>query len=330
MQFRTYINIKPYSEQIDLSKSIFSLGSCFAENIASKLQRAKFCVTASPTGILFNPESIADTITRLASTHCDESLNMAIREGLHSCDGRWFSYDVHSSLCDNDADTTVAKIAAAYRQGHEVLRQSNVVILTFGTAWVYRLRETGEVVANCHKQPHNLFSRELLSVEHIVNRYSELLSNAALADKRVIFTVSPVRHLADGLADNSLSKAILRVAIGELVRTHSNAEYFPAYEILNDELRDYRFYAEDMIHPSPTAINYIWQRFGEYAFSDSTRQLIEQAESITQASEHRPMNPASQAHKTFCKQMLDRIAKIKERHPNLDFSKETDSFCKYL
>ena len=159
MQFRTYINIKPSTEQIDHQKSIFSIGSCFAENIASKLQRAKFRVTSSPTGILFNPESIANTISRLATLIDQTAIEAYIKEGIYSNGERCFNYDFHSSLCDSDIATATAKMVAAHNQGREALLAADIVIITFGSAWVYRLRETGQVVANCHKQPHNIFSR---------------------------------------------------------------------------------------------------------------------------------------------------------------------------
>ena len=330
MQFRTYINIRPCTEQIDHQKSIFSLGSCFAENIATKLQRAKFKVTSSPTGILFNPESIASTIDRLQTISDADAAKATIEAELHNVDDRWFSYDFHSSLCDSDAQTTIDKMATALCRGRKALLEANVVIITFGTAWVYRLKENGEVVANCHKQPQAQFAKQLLSAEEIAKRYDALLSDGALAGKRVIFTVSPIRHLADGAEDNSLSKATLRVAIAEIVRNHSNAEYFPSFEIMNDELRDYRFYADDMVHPSPLAIDYIWQRFSEYAFSVITRQQIEQFARITQAAEHRPFDPTSEAHKRFCRQMLSQIEELNMAYPTLDFGKEMEAFCKYL
>jgi hypothetical protein len=186
------------------------------------------------------------------------------------------------------------------------------------------------VVANCHKQPQAQFSKQLLSAEQIAGRYDDLLSSGALAGKRVIFTVSPIRHLADGAEDNSLSKATLRVAIAKIVANHPNAEYFPSFEIMNDELRDYRFYADDMVHPSQLAIDYIWQRFSEYAFSPATRQTIEQISRLTQAAEHRPFNPMSDAHKRFCQQMLSQIDQMSKAYPTMDFGNEKDAFCKYL
>jgi hypothetical protein len=330
MQFRTYITIKPAAEQIDHTKSIFSLGSCFAENIASRLQRAKFHVASSPTGILFNPESIANTLDKLTLFTNADAANRLIEAELRNTDGRWYNYNFHSVFCDSNKAHATDKMVSAHMAGVNALQSADIVIITFGTAWAYYLKEYGEVVANCHKQPQSLFSRQLLSVEHIAKRYDKLLSDGALAQKRVIFSVSPIRHLADGAEDNSLSKATLRVAIAELVRNHSNVEYFPSFEIVNDELRDYRFYADDMVHPSPLAIDYIWQRFSEYAFNTTTRQLIEQIARITQAAEHKPFEPTSEAHKRFCRQKLSQIEELNRAYPTLDFGKEIEAFCKYL
>lgn len=330
MQFRTYINIKPATEQIDHTKSIFSLGSCFAENIASRLQRAKFQVVSSPTGILFNPESIANTLNKLTLFANADAANRLIEAELRNTDGRWYNYNFHSVFCDSDKSHATDKMVSAHMAGVNALQSADIVIITFGTAWAYYLKECGEVVANCHKQPQSLFLRQLLSVEHIAKRYDKLLSDGALAQKRVIFTVSPIRHLADGAEDNSLSKATLRIAIAEFVRNHSNVEYFPSFEIVNDELRDYRFYADDMVHPSPLAIDYIWQRFSEYAFNTTTRQLIEQIARITQAAEHKPFEPTSEAHKRFCRQKLSQIEELNRAYPTLDFGKEIEAFCKYL
>ena len=209
--------------------------------------------------------------------------------------------------------------------GKEALRRADVVIITFGTAWIYRLKESGRVVANCHKQPQRIFERELLSAETIAGRYIELLQGA-LKDKQVIFTLSPVRHLGDGLEGNSLSKATLRVAINQIVEHCHNAEYFPSYEIQNDELRDYRFYAEDMTHPSSQAVDYIWERFSAVAFDERHKELMKEVATITSAAEHRPFNPQSESHRTFCQMMMSKIANLQERLPFADFAKEIERF----
>lgn len=328
MQFFTKVDIKPFDKKIDHRAPILSLGSCFADNIAKRLQRAKFTTTASPTGILFNPESIARAIERFAKvSHSEDTLPTA--DGLLQSNGLWYSYDFHSSLSHTNADTALSQMREAVMRGAEALRAAEVVIITFGTAFVYRLNASGEVVANCHKQPQKLFTRQMLSAEEIVKRYNTLLQGP-LADKRVIFTLSPVRHLGDGLEQNSLSKATLRVALGEIVSTNGNAEYFPSYEIMMDELRDYRFYADDMSHPSPLAVDYIWERFGQTIFSSDTLELNSRIERILTAAEHRPFNPDSDAHRTFCRRMMAECELLEADAPSIHLDKEKEYFRGYL
>ena len=323
MDFRTTIPIKPLARRIDHSQTIFLIGSCFTENIAQRLSAAKFRVTASPTGILFNPESIADAIGRCVLR------NYPTREELQYGNERWFSYDFHSSFSNADADAALAAMREGIDEGFAALNSADTFIITFGTAIAYRHTESGHIVANCHKQPQAMFLREMLSVEDIVMRYSALL-DSVLRNKQVIFTVSPIRHLGEGMEQNSLSKATLRVAIGEIVRRHDNASYFPSFEIMNDDLRDYRFYAEDMVHPSALAIDYIWKCFSEAAFSPATQSLIERIEAISKAMAHRPFNPQSEAYRRFCQQQLDEIKKIRLMFPKANFQREYEFFAKYL
>ena len=323
MEFFTHIAINPFAEKIDHSAKIFSIGSCFAQNMAERLKCAKFHTTSSPTGILFNPESIAASIERMASGRG------IAEEELHHANGHWFSYDFHSSFSAADKQQALNAMQSALSKGAEALKQADTIIVTFGTAWVYRLGESGTVVANCHKQPQSLFQRTMLSAEDIATRWSELM-NTALKGKRVIFTVSPIRHLGDGLEQNSLSKATLRVAIAEIIGRTENASYFPSFEIMNDELRDYRFYAEDMVHPSPLAIDYIWQRFSQVAFSAETLELIKRLEKISRAASHRPFDSQSESHKLFCRKQLGEIEDILRHYPTLDFSEEKESFVAHL
>ena len=328
MQLQTHIDIKPFEQKINHSQQILSIGSCFADNIAKRLQHCKFQTVASPTGILFNPESIARTIERFAQASISEE-TLPTKNLLQFSNGLWYNYDFHSSFSHTEADTAVNQMRTAVKVGADALSRAEVVIITFGTAFTYRLNESGEVVANCHKQPQSIFTRQMLSVDSIIQRYTKLLQGA-LSDKRVIFTLSPVRHLGDGLEQNSLSKATLRVAIAEIVSRNKNAEYFPSYEIMMDELRDYRFYADDMAHPSKLAVDYIWERFSECAFSGDTLELIKRIAQITSATEHRPFNPQSDAYRNFCQQMLQRIATLELSHPTLDFTTEKEHFKRYL
>ena len=317
MKFCTEIEIAKLAEGIDHSKKVFALGSCFAEHISSRLARAKFSVTSNPLGVLFNPFSIANTIERLDNTRtfavCD------IREGRES----FYSFDAHSSLDGRTNTELFANLNRAVAQGSKALHEADWVILTFGTAWVYE--HEGRVVANCHKQPASQFERRRLSVEEIVERYDALL-NGVLRNKRVVFTVSPVRHLGDGLQENSVSKATLRLAVEELVARHENCCYFPSFEILIDDLRDYRYYGDDLAHPSKMAIDYVWERFCEAVLTVEARERLPRIEQIVQAAEHRPFNPESEAHKQFCRTMIGKIDAMND----LDFTPEREAFERYL
>ena len=317
MRFRTEISLTPLAEGIDHSAKIFALGSCFAESISERLAKAKFSVTTNPFGVAFNPLSIANAIERLADTRafavCD------IREGREG----FFSFDAHSSLDGKTHTEIFTNLNQAVAQGSKALRDADWVILTFGTAWVYE-RE-GRVVANCHKQPAKEFERRRLSVEEIVERYCKLFEGV-LRDKRVLLTVSPVRHLGDGLQENSVSKSILRLAVEELCERYENAHYFPSYEILMDDLRDYRYYADDLAHPSKMAVDYVWERFCEGVMTDGARTLLPQIEQIVTAAEHRPFNPTSEAHRAFCRKMLLKMESLSE----IDFSEEKKIFERNL
>ena len=329
MQFRTTIELKPFDRRIDHSQTILSLGSCFASNVAERLSRAKFCVTSSPTGILFNPESIAATLDRFDAVARGDNGALPAAEDLAYGNERWFSYDFHSDFSATDATDALAAMQEAVRHGAQALKDAQVVIITFGTAFVFRHKQSGDVVANCHKQPQALFQREMMSAEQIAARYISLMQGP-LAGKQVIFTVSPVRHLADGLEQNSLSKATLRVAVDLIQKACPNAYYFPSYEIVMDELRDYRFYADDMTHPSHMAIDYIWERFGEVAFSDKTKALNERIERIVRASEHRPFNRSGQEYKAFCRTQREKITQLESEHPSVCMAKEKEFFDTYL
>ena len=317
MKFRTEIEVAPFAKGLEYGAKIFALGSCFAESISERLARAKFSVVSNPFGVLFNPFSIANAIERL-----DSARSFAVCD-IESGRETYFSFDAHSSLNGKTHTEAFANLNRAVAQGAKALSESDWVILTFGTAWVYE--KEGRVVANCHKQPASQFCRRRLSVSEIVERYSPLFEGV-LRDKKVILTVSPVRHVGDGLQENSVSKATLRLAVEELVAKYENAHYFPSYEILIDDLRDYRYYADDLAHPTKMAVDYVWERFCEAALTPQAQAKLPQIEQIVAASEHRPFNPEGEAHKLFCRKMLEKI----ESMPELDFTSETKVFEKYL
>lgn len=317
MKFRTEISLQPLAEGIDHSAKIFALGSCFAERVSERLAKAKFSVTTNPFGVLFNPFSVASAIERL-----DNARSFAVCDISEGREG-FFSFDAHSSLDGATNTEAFANLNRAVAQGSKALHDADWVILTFGTAWVYE--KDGRVVANCHKQPASIFERRRLSVAEIVERYTPLFEGV-LREKRVLLTVSPVRHLGDGLQENSVSKATLRLAVEELVAQYENAYYFPSFEIAMDDLRDYRYYGEDMVHPSKVAVDYIWERFCEVALAAKTQALLPKIEQIVAAAEHRPFNPTSEAHKQFCRTMLEKTDAIEA----VDFSLEKSVFERCL
>ncbi len=313
MKFRTEIRLRPYRATIGYENRLLSLGSCFADAVARRLAAAKFRVADNPSGVLFNPLSIAATIESYAAA---ASVG---REELHTDGERWFHYDFHGDFAAPTPDEALRRMNAARQRGAEALRAADRVMITFGTAWVYE-RE-GRAVANCPRQPAAQFVRRRLAVDEIVRRFEELLAGP-LAGRRILLTVSPVRHLGDGLEGNAASKAALRLAAELLTEQHPEVEYFPAYEILTDDLRDYRFYADDLVHPAPQAVEYVWERVVEGLLTERARQLLPRVEAIAAAAAHRPRNPHGAAHRAFCREQLERIAAL----PEVDFTAEERYF----
>lgn len=320
MKFRTAIEIEPLPRLIDYRSRILSIGSCFAENMAARLQQAKFHAESSPAGIVFNPASIENTIEMFASQR-----NISPDELLQSGSDVWVHHDFHSSLSSTDRLQAAQMMQHAVDRGAEALRRADWIIITLGTAWVYRLRSTGRVAANCHKRPSADFSREMLDCDAVAATLDRMVEGR-LRGKNIILTVSPVRHLGDGLQQNSLSKATLRVAAQRCVDRHDRVFYFPSFEILNDDLRDYRFYADDMAHPSTSAVDYIWEQFSQSAVSPEAREVMPRIQSVVAAAKHRPHNPSSAVYKDFCRRQLQTI----ESMPEIDFSKEKAYFISML
>jgi hypothetical protein len=318
MKFRTEIDIAPWSHPITYDHNIVTLGSCFANAIAERLCDNKFKVTASPTGILFNPESIALMVELM-------SINYIIKdEDIIERDGAYYSYLFHSSISGNSHKEAKENMQRSIDLGAEALRHADNIIITLGTAWRYRHVTTNRVVANCHKQPTANFSRELMSIEDICKALESIVN---ITSARITLTVSPVRHIGEGMEDNSLSKALLRVATDIICKRHpERANYFPSYEILIDDLRDYRFYGNDLVHPSEMAVDYIAEKFFEAALSSDAQQLMARIGKVVQAANHRPTNPQSDKYRSFCQGQLQTIESIH----GVDLSKEKQFFEQML
>ncbi len=291
MIFRTQIDIPHSKQELTYNDHFLLLGSCFSDNIAQKLQAHAFSVVANPFGTLYNPLSIAKMIEVCTSDTTQSSLLMGGQEG-----GFYYSFLHHGSFSHADRATFEQNIAESIRVGKEALQKATTVIITFGTAWVYE--RNGEIVSNCHKLPEKEFTRRRLSVEEIVATWQPIIKDFTAQGKRIIFTISPIRHKRDGFHQNQLSKATLLLAIEKLLQ-HSLPQrgelegasaYFPAYEIVLDELRDYRFFAEDMLHPSQVAVDYIWERFSDTYFSTSTRETMRLRLKEYKQAQHRPLH----------------------------------------
>ncbi|MGY5846449.1 GSCFA domain-containing protein [Salegentibacter sp. HM20] len=317
MEFRTRIPIQKREPAIEMHSRIFLLGSCFVENIGKKLAYFGFQHMLNPFGILFHPQAIANFLEKLTENHSYTEKDIFF----HS--ERWHCFEAHSSLSSADKDLLLQKLNLALRNSREFLQSANFVAITLGTAWTYRHLEKDVLVANCHKVPQREFKKSLLSTAEIQAQL-ERIQQALLSinpELQILFTVSPVRHLKDGFVENQQSKAKLISALHDFLNSTpgDKISYFPAYEIMMDELRDYRFYAEDMIHPSAQAIDYIWERFSESYFSEACRTILPEVDSVRKGLAHRPFDEDSEAHKKFLQKLQQKISKLQERYPHLQF-----------
>jgi hypothetical protein len=304
--FQTKVEIARPSFNISYENRIITLGSCFAENIGKRMQDVYFDMDINPFGVLYNPVSILNSIELLIQNKQFTESDVFENRGL------WQSFSHSSLFSDTDTAGCLDKINSRMQHASSFLKQADFLFITFGTAWIYEEQKSGSVVANCHKLPANHFNRRRLSVEEIVDGYSTLLSrlNELVPDLKIIFSVSPIRHWKDGAHENNVSKSTLILAIEHLQQQFSEVFYFPAYEIQLDELRDYRFYASDMLHPSEVAVDYIWERFSETCFSDVTLKMKKQFEQLASDLAHRPLHPDSEEFKLFLKNTENRKAKL--------------------
>ncbi len=291
MELQTVVGIEKPDFQIGYTTSILMLGSCFVENMGAKLEYFKFQVDINPCGIVYNPLSVADTLEILLMGKRFEENDLVLR------DGKWMSFSHHGRFSALSSEQCLHNINVRLAEAARQLAQLDVLIITWGTAWVYRYRQTGQVVANCHKFPTAEFEHSRLEVEDIVAVYTGLLNRlwAKRPQLKIIFTVSPVRHWKDGAQGNQLSKAVLLLAIDRLVKLSPQVSYFPSYEIVMDELRDYRFYASDMLHVSEQGVDYIWEKFRDNYIAKETLDRMKRIDKLNKILLHRPHDPESEA-----------------------------------
>ncbi|MCP2028828.1 hypothetical protein L1276_003999 [Flavobacterium sp. HSC-32F16] len=318
MQFRTQIPISKSNTPIDYNSKILSVGSCFAENMAGKFDYFKFQNETNPFGIIFNPVSIEKIFRRV----CE--LDFYQEKDVFFHNERWHSFEVHSDLSNADRQELLETLNKAISETNKQLKEASHIIITFGTSWVYRNLESTEIAANCHKVPQKQFSKELLSVDVIEKSIQNTIDLIQILNPNInfIFTISPVRHIKDGFIENQLSKSHLFTALHSVLNTeHSklNTEYFPSYEIMMDELRDYRFYNEDMLHPNQIAIDYIWKLFSENYISQESIFTMQEVDEIQKSLRHRSFNPESEQHQKFLAKLQQKMNLLGEKISHIQF-----------
>jgi len=314
-QFRTQVPIHKSSRQIDYKSSLVSLGSCFAVNMAERLDYYKFQNTCNPFGILFHPQAIRQIIHKsvLEEKFTDEDVFF------HN--DLWHCFDVHSECSNPEKKVLLSNLNSLLQLTNQQIAQCSHLIITYGTSWVYRRKESGRIVANCHKVPQSHFQKELMTVANVHSEISQTLQLIQKANPNctVIFTVSPVRHIKDGFIENQISKAHLIAAIHQETAIEVCKEYFPSYEIMMDELRDYRFYAEDMLHTNLTAVDYIWQRFSETYISENSHSVMKEVSNIQKALQHKPFHPQSEHHQQLVVKIQDKAKALQQQYPHMQF-----------
>ena len=318
-KFRTVVNIPEFRFKTGYNHLNMFLGSCFTENIGAKMTELKYPVDLNPFGILYNPASVAESLRILMDGKSFSEADLFQQEGL------WHSLLHHSRFSGVNMEETLGKINNRIKTSSEYLKNAGFLFITFGTAWIYRFKNTGQIVSNCHKLPASDFIRIRLSVDEIVADYKNLAEKlkAFNPNLKVLFTVSPVRHWRDGATENQRSKAILHLAVEQIIKnTDGFCSYFPAYELVMDELRDYRFYTPDMIHISDVAVDFIWEKFEEALIDADSRQISVKVRKLKQALNHRPFNKNTEEYRSFVSQTIEQILKLENEFKNIDFTEE--------
>lgn len=329
MNFHLAFTPKPFATKINHREKLMLVGSCFTENMGAKFKQHKFDVLENPNGILFNPVSITKSICSYINNKQYTAADLFYQ---NEC---WNSWEHHSRFSHPDQQECLNAINQSQKAAHEFLKHADWLLLTLGSAFAYTLNEDtpvkegcnvaeAYVVANCHKVPTDKFNKQLLKPAEIVDAMEEMLTAVKSVNPaiKIIFTVSPVRHLREGFVENNRSKAALIQAVHELIERGANHFYFPAYELVIDDLRDYRFYAEDMVHPNYAATNYVWEKLVTTCIDEATQQLMEEINTINAARSHKPFNPTSQQHKKFLQTNLEKVNRLSTRYPYINLEEE--------
>ncbi len=315
-ELQTSVTFPHIDPRISFQDQLVAMGSCFAQHMALRLHQHKAKIHAHPFGILFNPASIARSIKLI---HQELSFADPILQ-----DGMYYSLDAHGDIHAPTVNVLQNDLEERRAAAYDAWDAATHVCITFGTASVYEHKESGLIVANCHRLPTTEFERYLLSIEDIVEIWSEIIDE--FSRKTFLLSVSPVRHIRDGLHENSLSKSVLHIALDQLCANHPNAHYVPSYEFFIDELRDYRFYARDMCHPSDVAIDLLWQRFVKTYTDYEMQETLDEIAEVVQAMQHKPRQPHSDAHRQFCEQFKAKVETLQQKFPDRDWSSELEAF----
>lgn len=314
MKFRTEIKIDRAGANITHDQILMLVGSCFTENIGDKLKLSGFKADVNPFGIVYNPVSVVETLIEIVENKVYSMADLVESKGL------WHSFRHHGSFSGHDPEMVLMNINNRISKAHDNLHNAGYLLVTLGTSHVFRLRETGAVVANCHKFPSNIFESSYLSQAEIAAGLTNLVENMRRFNPslKLVFSISPVRYLKDGAVANSLSKALMLVVINDLMSKFEDVFYFPSYEIMIDDLRDYRFYSDDLLHPSKMAIDYIWQKFSDTFFTGETKKVVNEVEQIRKMLSHRLLNPGSAESIDFGKRRDELIREFEARNPGIE------------
>jgi hypothetical protein len=322
MQLTLSLDIPPLQRPLAYTDNILLIGSCFTEHIAGRMQQAKFRVLSNPHGILFNPLSVAHSI----DTYLAE--RTYTQDDLFQLNELWNSWDHHTHFSSVHVADALHNINTSQQQAGTFIKNADCIIITLGSAFQYYLKETGKPVANNHRAPAQWFEKRLLPVQEIVDTLNETLNKLFTANPytQVLFTISPVRHIRDGVIENNRSKGRLIEAVHTLCSLFTKAHYFPAYELVIDILRDYRFYDIDFVHPNYMATSFVWEQFSKSCIAAQTQELMQQVQEIVTARAHRTRFPETQAHKKFMESYVQKATSLMAKYPQLDLNEELTYF----
>ena len=315
MKLQTQLSLEKQAPGINYNSKLFLLGSCFAENIAEKFSYYKFQNEVNPLGVLFHPIAILDLLTRAHEN------NPYSEKDIFFSNGCWQSFQSHSRLNSISQIEILDHLNKALKSTQDQLKNASHVILTFGTAWVYEHIQSKTIVANCHKQPQKEFEKSILSIDQLQETFNSIISILKSFNPKVtvVFSISPVRHLKDGFVENNLSKAHLITALHSVINTSENTHYFPSYELLMDELRDYRFYKQDMVHPNQIAIDYVWEKFQPIWIDADVNPIMQEVNQLQKGFAHKPFNPLAEEHAIFLSSLAKKAKAMESRFPFMKF-----------